>query len=154
MPWPSNNPITIHIKSSPEYVIATFRVRFKIVLGKINEYYQHGKISGCNVDTKEKNCENLNWMVIWSVNLNNVTHSASWDWIFSGEFFYFEHFFLSRAILLLTPLSLKMNAKTFQVIKIPNIMIPAQAMMNFSVVSSTQLWKSKITQALPLLLAN
>ena len=39
-------------------------------------------------------------------------------------------------------------------ILLPNIMTPTQAMMNFSVVSSTQLWKSKITQALPLELAN
>ena len=51
----------MHMKSSPEYVIATFRVRMLNVIGKSKKsHYQHGKIPGGNVDTKEKNSENLN----------------------------------------------------------------------------------------------
>ena len=50
----------MHMKSSPEYVIATFRVWVLVVIGKSKIHYQHGKIPGGNIDTKEKNSENLN----------------------------------------------------------------------------------------------
>ena len=52
----------MHMKSSPEYVIATFRVRVLNVTDwqKQKSHYQHGKIPGGNIDTKEKNSENLN----------------------------------------------------------------------------------------------
>ena len=50
----------MHMKSSPEYVIATFWVWVLEVIGKIESHYQHCKIPGGNVDAKEKNSENLN----------------------------------------------------------------------------------------------
>ena len=50
----------MHMKSSPEYVIATLWVWVLVLIDKSKSHYQHGKVPGGNVDAKEKNSENWN----------------------------------------------------------------------------------------------